>query len=161
METSSIRKKRDPRWTRFEEFLRSRGLRHSASRGLVVEIFFSNEGSISAEELWLAVKNQVPGIAVSTVYRTLRLLVDSGLARTCEGQGTVHYEPRSKASRDRIICMDCGKVMDLDLPEADLLQERIAMRLGYTVEQRELFMYGRCPACLRRRALAMKNAGRY
>ena len=153
-------KTRDPRLLRFEEFLRTRGLRHSARRGLVVDIFFKSQGRFSADELFRAVRARDRGIGAATVYRALRLLADAGLARPCEGEssGAAQYEPVSAGRRDRLVCIDCGRMLDLDLPEADLLHERVALRHGYSVEHRELQMFGRCPACRRRRALARRRA---
>jgi len=149
---------RDPRLVRFDEFLRSRGLRHSARRGLVVEVFLTAPGRLSADELWRAAQVRDRSIGAATVYRALRLLADAGLARSCEGRGAAQYAPVEVGRNDRLICLDCGKTTELDLPEADLLQERVALRHGYSVDHRELQLLGRCPACRRRRALARKGA---
>ena len=153
-------KLRDPRLMRFEEFLRARGLRHSSRRSLVIDIFFSTQGRLSADELWRSVRNRDTAIGAATVYRALRLLADAGLARPCEGEGTggaAQYEPVGAGRRDQLLCVDCGKTVDLDLPEADLLHERVALRHGYSVEHRELQMFGHCPACRRKRALARRR----
>ena len=152
-------KPRDPRLARFEEFLRTRGLRHSSRRSLVVDIFFGSQGRFSADELFRAVRARDAAIGAATVYRALRLLADAGLARPCEGEssGAAQYEPVGAGRRDQLVCINCGKTLDLDLPEADLLQERVALRHGYSVEHRELQMFGRCSTCRRRRALTRRK----
>jgi Fur family transcriptional regulator, ferric uptake regulator len=61
------------------EFIRSKGLRHTPQREKILDIFLSTEKHVSVDELYKLVKKRYPGIGYVTVYRTMKLLSESGL----------------------------------------------------------------------------------
>jgi hypothetical protein len=65
----------------FERYLEGRGLRATARRSLILGVFLKTEKHLTAEELYRLVSRKDPSVGQATVYRTLRLLVDSGIAR--------------------------------------------------------------------------------
>ena len=78
----------------FENFLRSKNLKHSKPRSDILNVFLVSEGHLSAQELYDQVKQKNPRVGFATVYRTLKLLEECGLARSMDyGDGTQRYEP--------------------------------------------------------------------
>ncbi len=132
-----------------------RGLKHSRQRDLVAESFFSIGGHVSIEELVGAVRRADRRVSVATVYRTMRLLADCGLAvpRQFEGEQT-RYEPAAgRPHHDHLICTGCGEIVEFANDRIEVLQARVARSHGFQVESHKLELYGRCARC-RRRATA-------
>jgi Fur family ferric uptake transcriptional regulator len=129
--------------------LHRRGLRHSEVRDLVVEAFLAAREHVSVEDLTRRVRHR--GIGQATVYRTLKLLADCGLAAPRQfGDGVTRYEPLAEhAHHDHLICTACGKIVEFQDPRIEALQVKVARRHGFTVESHKLELYGRCAACRR------------
>jgi Fur family ferric uptake transcriptional regulator len=130
------------------EFLRRSGLKTTHQREAIVEIFLRTEGHISIEELLLRVRRKHPGVGYATVYRTLKLLADSGLAAARQfGDGQTRYEVGGDTEHhDHMICQQCGYIAEFHDEELEQLQDRIAERLGgFQVVRHKHELYGLCP----------------
>jgi Fur family ferric uptake transcriptional regulator len=128
--------------------LKERGLKHSAVRDVVLEEFFRAGSHVSIEQLLERVRARVPGTGYSTVYRTLRLLVDSGYA-TARDFGGAHtlFEPADTHHHDHIVCLECGAVREFEEKAIEELQAQVARRLGFTITSHRLELYGLCSSC--------------
>src|SRR4029453_19514967 len=67
--------------TIFQEHLKRAGLKRTTQRDLILDVFLETEGHVSGEDLYRLVREKDPTVGQTTVYRTLRLLTDAGLAR--------------------------------------------------------------------------------
>lgn len=128
--------------------LKARGLKHSAVRDLVLEEFIRARSHVSIEQLLERVRARVPATGYSTVYRTLRLLVDEGhaTARDFGGAQTL-FEPADKRHHDHIVCVSCGQVREFEDQAIEDLQEQAARRLGFRITSHRLELYGLCSSC--------------
>jgi Fur family ferric uptake transcriptional regulator len=133
--------------------IEARGLKHSRQRNVIVEAFFAMGGHVSVDELVARVREQDPRVSVATVYRTMKLLADCGLAVPRRfGDGQTRYEPvtqRHGHGHDHLICTGCGAIIEFESEMVDDAQARVARRHGFEVDQRRLEIYGRCSACRR------------
>ena len=128
--------------------LKSQGLKHSTVRDVVVEEFLRAGTHVSIEQLLERVRRRVPATGYSTVYRTLRLLVDKGFATARDfGGAQTLFEPADARHHDHIVCVSCGRVSEFEDAEIEALQERAARRLGFRVTSHRLELYGLCSAC--------------
>jgi Fur family ferric uptake transcriptional regulator len=143
--------------TLLQEHMVKRGLRSTDQRRLIVETFFQAPNHISIEELLSQVRAQDPKVGYATVYRTLKLLTECGVAFERKfGDGLTRYELADDASHhDHLICVDCGKIIEFEEPQIEELQERIAARHGFVVKSHKHEMYGSCSDC---QAKANRNA---
>jgi Fur family ferric uptake transcriptional regulator len=133
-------------------YIEEHGLKHSRQRDRIAETFFAMGGHVSVEELVARVRRIDPRISVATVYRTMRLLADSGLAiaRQFGGAGQTRYEAASgKEHHDHLICTSCGDIVEFANERIESLQELVARRHGFEVESHRLELYGRCARCRR------------
>jgi Fur family ferric uptake transcriptional regulator len=125
-------------------------------RRAIAEAFFSHEGHPNIDELYHSIRAQHPHIGQATVYRTLKLLVDSGLAEPSRfGDGTTRYEAaRAGDHHDHLICVDCGHIVEFRNDEIERLQDEIALRHHFAVTDHKMVIYGTCTdkACPRRGA---------
>lgn len=135
----------------FIKHLRAQGLKRTAQRDLILEVFLSTEGHVSGEGLYRLVREQDANVGQTTVYRTLKLLTDSGLAREVRfGDGRAHYEHNYKHQHhDHMICSVCGKVIEFYSPELEAIQDKMAARHRFELTSHLLRMIGLCSKCRR------------
>ena len=134
---------------RFAAFLEERGSRLTPQRRRVVDTFLHSEGHLSAEEIYLSVKASDPRLGPATVYRTLKLLREAGLAHGMNaGDGLARYEPPSaKGHHDHLICRGCGRIVEFENDQIEALQRRVAEQHGFVVTDHRMELYGICGAC--------------
>ncbi len=138
------------------DYIATHQLKHSRQRDRIAETFLSMSGHVSIEELVARVRRVDARISVATVYRTMKLLADCGLAipRQFGGEGQTRYESAAgRAHHDHLICTVCGEIVEFANERIESLQEAIARRHGFEVESHRLELYGRCARCRRGRAL--------
>ncbi len=141
-------------------FIERRGLKHSRQREVILETFLAMGGHVPVEALVARVREQDPRVGAATVYRTMKLLADCGLAVQRQfGDGQTRYEPaRGGGHHDHLICTGCGRIVEFENERIEELQLRVARSHGFEVESHKLEMYGRCAACRRGRGRAAKEA---
>ena len=133
----------------FGRFLRGKGCHHTQQRRAIASVFFSEEGHLTIEDLYCKVHEEDPTVGQSTVYRTMKLLCESGLAREVSfGGGVVRYERASEWHHDHLICERCGRSLEVVDPDIEALQENLVRKYGFTPTQHRLYLYGVCPECL-------------
>ena len=138
----------NPWMDRFNHFITQNGLRHSTQREQVARVFFSSRGHIGIEDLYKKVQKFNPGIGIATVYRTLNLLVESGLAQKRDFEaGAVVYEPTPEEHHDHLICLSCRAVVEFHHEKIEQLQEEIAKSNRYVLQSHKMELYGLCPKC--------------
>lgn len=119
-------------------------------RRVVLEVFLNSlEDHYSSEELYMAVSKRDPGISQATVYRTVKLLAESGIAEPLDfGDGVTRYECRhNRNHHDHLICSICGKQLEVLDERIEELQEKLAKRNGFTLNRHKMILYGICPDC--------------
>ncbi len=132
--------------TGFLEFIQAKGLKTTRQRSTIVQVFFRLRGHISVEELLREVKKVNPRIGYATVYRTLHLLVESGLVEERRfGDGLARYEGRNEVEHhDHMICLECGKIREFSNPKLLELQKQLAVENGFKIFRHRLELYGSC-----------------
>jgi len=133
----------------FEKYLRRQNLRLTTQRQVIANVFLKYKGHVSSEELYDKVKKTDSSIGYTTVYRTLKLLNEAGLATSKSfGDGYVRFESAvQKEHHDHLICTECGKIVEFVNNQIESLQEAIAERHGFRVTNHTLDIYGLCRDC--------------
>ncbi len=131
-----------------------KGLRSTDQRRLIVETFFASPNHVSIEELLAQVRAQDPKVGYATVYRTLKLLAECGVAYERRfGDGLTRYELADDATHhDHLICLECDKILEFEEERIEALQEEVARKYGYLLRSHKHEMYGVCPECQSRGA---------
>lgn len=139
------------------EHIQSKGLRRTNQRDLILEIFLSNEAHLTSEDLHTLVHKTDPTVGLTTVYRTLKLLTEAGLAREVGfGDGKTYYEHHfNHEHHDHMICTQCGTVIEFMSPDIEKLQDQMAVNFGFKPTHHSLRMWGVCSACQNQRADAV------
>ena len=131
--------------------LEQRGLKHSRQREVVAETFFDAGGHVAVDDLIQRVRVADPRISVATVYRTMKLLADCGLAvpRQFEGGQTLYEPAAGRPHHDHLICTVCGEIVEFANERIEILQAQVAQSHGFQVQSHKLELYGRCARCRR------------
>jgi Fur family ferric uptake transcriptional regulator len=131
----------------FENFLRTKNLKNSKPRSDILEVFLASEGHLSAQELYDQVKLKNPRVGFATVYRTLKLLEESGLARSLDyGDGTQRYEP-DRFRHHHIICTACNRTIEFLSPELEALLQDVQQTHDYIPQTHAVRILSMCQDC--------------
>lgn len=132
-----------------ETYLKGKGLKLTGPRLTVLKAFLRIERHVSAEDLYQAVHVTDPGIGQATVFRTIKILEDAGLARPAgSAEGAKLYEHAFRHEHhDHLICGSCGKIVEFRSPALEKAQDAVYRRYGFTARAHRLELYGVCPAC--------------
>ena len=155
-------------------YLRRKGLKTTQQREAIVDAFLGATGHVALEDLLMNARKKHPRVGLATVYRTVKLLEEAGLAASRQfGSGQTLYEvaERDRAHHDHLICESCGFIHEFESDEIERLQTNAARRLGFNVlrHRHELFGLcekargipnGRCPAEASGRPVAIRRGAR-
>src|SRR5258705_13980276 len=135
----------------FLKHIQQKGLKRTSQRDLILDIFLRTEEHLSSEDLYRLVQKEDPSIGQTTVYRTLKLLTDAGLAREVRfGDGRTHYEHNYKhQNHDHMICSECGRIIEFYSPELEAIQDAMAAKYRFQLTEHLLRMIGICADCRR------------
>ncbi len=122
--------------------------RLTSKRRLVAQALGEAGRTVGAVELFETLRRAHPHIGRATVFRTLDLLVEMGLAQRFEGEGHVHvYTSCDPAHHHHLVCRSCGTTQDIDDTEVDALTTSVRRRHHFTLDHDSLDFYGRCATC--------------
>lgn len=133
----------------FQEHIQASGLRRTGQRDLILEIFLITEDHLSSEDLYNLVHKKDPTVGHTTVYRTLKLLTEAGLAREVRfGDNKTYYEHHyNHDHHDHMICTECGRVIEFFSADIESLQDEMADKFGFRPTHHSLRMWGVCSEC--------------
>jgi Fur family ferric uptake transcriptional regulator len=126
--------------------MRARGLKSTRQRDQILEAFLEAGGHVSIDELHVRVQSLMPGVGQATVYRTMKLLVEAGIAherRFHDGQSRYEVVVGGE-HHDHIICVTCGRIFEFEDPIIEARQAAVAAAHGLRVESHRHEIYGRC-----------------
>ena len=112
-------------------------------RRTIAKLLESTNDHPDVEELHKRVNQVDQSISLATVYRTVKLFEESGILEKLEfGDGRARYEDADREHHDHLINIQNGKVIEFFDSDIELLQEKIANKLGYRLLGHKLELYG-------------------
>lgn len=115
---------------------------------MVVDALHSAEKHISVEEIFELVRAKYPYANISTVYRTLELLKELGLAAEISiGDGIMRYHARENSRHHHLVCNKCGKLVDMPEHELVPLKDMLDKNHGFKADIHHLAIFGLCSGC--------------
>jgi Fur family ferric uptake transcriptional regulator len=141
-----------PRSDKLSTYIFAKGLRATNQRDIIFKVFTEAGKHLSAEELHARIRKSNPGISYATVYRTLKLLSEAGLAKEHRFEdGFTRYEQHAPdVHHDHLICTRCGAILEFENDRIEALQLEVAKKNGFRVQSHKLEIYGQCPQCLKK-----------
>lgn len=133
----------------FLQFMARKGLNTTSQRKAIAEAFFTCPGHHSLEEFYRHVSEFDSSIGQSTVYRTLKLLCEAGLATETQFSDNItRFEVAfPQHHHDHMVCLKCGRIIEISEPELENLQNRIANKCGFQLTGHSHTLYGYCSDC--------------
>jgi Fur family ferric uptake transcriptional regulator len=128
-------------------YLEDHNLKHTKQRDAILDVFLQATGHVASEELYARVRERHPGIGYTTVYRTMKLLCDAGLASERHfDDGITRYEI-AQEHHDHLVCVRCGKIIEFECRMIESSQDAIAARYHFRVLRHRHELYGHCSSC--------------
>ena len=139
----------EDRHAALEKYLSEKGFKSTRQRKLITDLFFATGGHQSVEELWAKVRETDHKVSVATVYRTMKLLAESGFAHARNfGDGQTRYESAlGRHHHDHLICTRCGTIIEFENDRIEAMQDIVARRHGFRVQSHKMELYGICREC--------------
>ncbi len=138
----------------FYGHLRRVGLKHTGQRDIILRTFLETHDHLSTEELHHLVQRTDPGIGFTTVYRTLKLFAECGLAsEVAFHDGVTRYEHQyNRRSHHHMVCTECGSSVEFFSPEIEKVEKEIGRKNHYATTRHSFQIYGICEACQKKAA---------
>ncbi|MBN1595145.1 transcriptional repressor [candidate division FCPU426 bacterium] len=137
-----------------ESYLAAKNLKHSRPRQEIIDTFIKADSHLTAEELYHLVKKKNPKIGFATVYRTLKLMCESGLCKELKfeksGDCTRYEILKGREHHDHLICTHCGTVVEVFDAELERMQNRLFKLHDFYPQSHRLELYGTCKTCRKR-----------
>jgi Fur family ferric uptake transcriptional regulator len=137
------------RWADVPARLRSRGLRWTTQRRVLLDVLASVEGHVTATELVERTRAIDPSTTPSTVYRTLDVLETLGIVSHSHGrEGRQEFHVGAGVDHAHLVCSSCGNQIELGRHEVQSIADDALLRHGFDVDLEHLTIEGRCRTCL-------------
>ncbi len=135
--------------TIFKEYLKKNDLLYSKQRGQILDIFLKTEHHPTINDLHELVRKENPKIGLATVYRTMEIIYNAGLARKVGfGDGIKHYEHKYKhQDHHHLVCLNCGKVTEVTSNKLEEVQGKLAQKYDFTITRVAIKLFGICKTC--------------
>lgn len=133
----------------FISFMNHKGLNTTAQRKAIAKAFFNFPGHHSLDEFYRHVAEEDSSIGQTTVYRTLKLLCEAGLAiETQFSDNITRFEVAiPHRHHDHMVCLKCGKIIEISDPRIEKLQKEIAAAHNFDLTGHSHTLYGFCQTC--------------
>jgi len=114
-----------------------------------LETLYEENQPLSAEDIYIKLKEKTVDINLSTVYRNLEVLVNNGLATklTFPGDSKALYEYNRLGHRHYIVCIECKKILAIEHCPLQEYETSLEKETGFKINAHKLVMFGCCPEC--------------
>lgn len=128
--------------------LRQRGYRITPQREMILEAFTHNADHVTAEQIFTSVNQRTRYLNIATVYRTLDLLVDEGLATRADlRDGQVTYTTTQHGEHIHLVCRHCGVVIKAEHQFIDSLGSQLSAEYSFSPDLEHISFTGVCANC--------------
>ncbi|HVP54066.1 MAG TPA: Fur family transcriptional regulator [Candidatus Eisenbacteria bacterium] len=137
----------------FHDHLRRVGLKHTGQRDTILRAFLDTREHLSTDDLYRLVKRQDGRIGFTTVYRTLKLLAECGLAsEVAFNDGIARFEHQyNRRSHHHMVCTECGSSVEFFSPGIERIEREIGRKHKYLTTRHTFQIYGVCENCQKKR----------
>lgn len=133
----------------FDEYIHSTGLRETEQRKRVLETFLATAEHVSVEDMYRIVNEKSRKVGYATVYRTMKLIAESGLAdEVVFNDGIARFEHRlGRKHHHHLVCTDCGKVIEFESTAMDKGELEILAKYKFEQTSHHYKIFGLCRKC--------------
>jgi Fur family peroxide stress response transcriptional regulator len=135
------------RLEQFEALCRERGLPLTVQRRDVLKAVLERDDHPSADQIFESVKDRIPGLSRTTVYRVLDTLVGLGVIRRLHHPGAGARFDGKTHRHHHLVCRQCHRVIDVESKKLDDLRLPPNQRHGFEIEDYSVHFMGICQPC--------------
>ncbi len=130
------------------ENLRQKGYRVTPQREMIIQAIAHSDSHMTAEDIFSEVQQRTQAINLATIYRTLDMLVDEGLATRVDlGDGKIVYATVEHGPHIHLVCRGCGYVFNADPQLLASIEEQLQTQYNFTPDLNHISIFGICPDC--------------
>lgn len=136
----------------YEDDLKKSGLKNTKSRKAIIDILIKGDQPITAEQIYLKLKENKTEINLSTVYRTLETLDSKGLVTKLNimDDDRMFYEYNNMGHRHYLVCINCKKIVTINGCPLTSYEEELEKQTQFNIVGHKLYLYGYCSDCKRK-----------
>ncbi|MCP4568792.1 MAG: transcriptional repressor [FCB group bacterium] len=133
----------------FDEYIRSTGLRETEQRKRVLKTFLATTEHVSVEDMYRIVNEKSRKVGYATVYRTMKLIAESGLAvEVVFNDGIARFEHRlGRKHHHHLVCTNCGKVIEFESTAMDRGEQEVLAKYKFRQTSHHYEIFGFCREC--------------
>lgn len=129
------------------EILKEKGLKITPQRRLIADYFHDSDSHLTAEEIIAHVREKMPGVNKSTIYRNLDILEGFGCVLKSESGDHVIYHHTEEGHHHHLVCTKCGKSIDCDEMLFWPVEKLLRDKYGFRVDFKHKVINGLCESC--------------
>ena len=134
--------------TEFLKDLRQSGHRRTPQREMILQVICDSRGHLTADEIITRVHERYAYLNKSAVYRTLDLLVRTGLVNPTDfGRGCVTYEVHRDPHHHHLVCRQCGKMTEVDASVFASVEKKLRDEYAFSPDLDHFAIFGLCRKC--------------
>ena len=135
--------------TNYKEILKREGVKSTRHRNSILELLEQSESPLTAEQLFISLKEKTASINLSTVYRTLETFSTKNLVvkTTRLEDGKARYELNHNEHKHHLFCVSCQKLIPIEDCPMGELQQILKKKIDFDVTGHTLDIYGYCHDC--------------
>jgi Fur family ferric uptake transcriptional regulator len=133
----------------FKNFLKKNNLKFTKERSEVLKAVTIQRDHFNAEDIFQQLRKQKSNVSLATIYRTIPLLIDSGLitGTLCGGERVVYEKIYNKPHHYHMVCLNCGKIIEFTCPDVEVIQNNICQKNFFLSTEYNLEIKGYCQVC--------------
>ena len=133
----------------FEDYIRSSGLRETAQRQNILDAFLDSKKHVSVEDLHRILAGRKCRVGYVTVYRTMKLIANCGLAREVMfDDGISRFEPAlDRQHHHHLFCTDCKSVIEFSSGTLEEVEREILREYDFEAHSHNYEIFGLCSKC--------------
>ena len=133
----------------FKEFLKTKGLKLTAPRRIILDTIFTYHRHFNVDALYDVIRKDHNNVSRATIYRTMPLLVESGLIKqSLRCQSKDHYEHiHGHEDHLHFLCIKCGNIIEVESGDIEKALNKLAEKKNFKISDYNLGAKGICQKC--------------
>ncbi|HAG12005.1 MAG TPA: transcriptional repressor [Desulfotomaculum sp.] len=115
-------------------------------RNKIIQVLQNAEGPLTAEEIYLLVKDELPSIVISTIYRNMEALKNI-IVKTVYNDGKARYALTKEKHTHNLICLKCKKSIAIEECPLEAVEKNLGEQNSFEILEHKLEIYGHCKDC--------------
>ena len=141
------------------EHLRKKGYRITPQREMIIQAIAHSKSHMSAEEVFTEMQKQTQATNIATVYRTLDMLWEEGLAcRNDLGEGRIVFAALEHGQHIHLVCRHCNYIIDADPQVLELLDKQLQSEHAFIPDLQHISVFGVCAECQMNQSSKTRNS---